>query len=442
MGNNLKITPAIVTKIDKTAGSSYTFNKYNDKNNNGICDKGELVGTLILNDYDGDGFDSHDGGINKNFGNLPETLFTHMNEQNTACQTFHDSSSVPANPVTGKTYADVKGYKCTSGIFTIASNKTEEFNLGSLEKQVVNKKETPETGKNTTAGTTANNQTTTNPYSAQSMGINPMMFCGMNGFDPSMAGLTTSNLKVDNAKLQAACSSGYANLTMALGGYGYGEYSGALAGVKAPQAAVKMFNDILAAFDSSLSTANNQNVETNNNKSGSNNKTVVTPNNAANSNVSGQVVPVTGSNENAALTAEQLKAKKDAEDAEKAKKAAEGADKNKKAAEAAAAAKAGKNTGDNTITITPNKGLNQGLEDYAKVNKLINGNITKEQWNAATAEFKTIQAEREKNKGTNIFAENPSAKGKWHQHMVVKAGNISFSVDEMDKLLKAIGATI
>lgn len=438
MGDNLRVTKAVITKLDKTAGSSYSFNKYNDKNNNNICDKGELIGSIVINDYDGDGFDNHDGAVSNNFGLMPESLWETINKDNTANPTYHDASSVTANPATGKTYAEVKGTKSEKGLFTITSNKTEEFNLGSMAKQVIKKKDTAENNSNNNAGTTVNNQAFTNPYAMQMqmMGMGANIFGG--GFDPSMA---TSNLKVDNAKLQAACSSGYANLSMALGGYGYGEYSGALAGMNAPQAAVKMFNDILAAFGGTTSTqSNNQTVTTNNNDSS---KTAgANANNAAAGNISGQVPPLTGNNENATLTAEQLKAKKDAEAADKAKKDAEAAEKAKKDAEAAEAAKAGKNTGDKVITITKDKGLTQGLEDYAKVNKLINGTITKEQWNAAIAEFKTIEAEREKNKEKNIFAERSNANGEWHKHMVVKAGNISFSADEMNRLLKTIGATI
>lgn len=142
-----KFSLANRANIGTTAGYSYTFNKYDDKN--------KIVGSIIVNDYEGDGFDSHDGVINKKFGVVTNTIFDGMMAADPKKQAYRDVPDVKMNPTTDKEYVDVKGAKTTEG-FNITSPETEEFNLGSLAKPLITSATTIEnnTNKNTNTTTT------------------------------------------------------------------------------------------------------------------------------------------------------------------------------------------------------------------------------------------------------------------------------------------------
>ena len=125
MADNIKVMKPVVNKL-QNGGTCYEYQKFNDKNDNGKLDKGEQVlGSITIYDHENDGFDSHDGVVNNNFGSMAESLWNPMMKQNKTVTEYRDVSNVPANPVTGKTYVDVKGTKNDKGLFTITSEKAE-----------------------------------------------------------------------------------------------------------------------------------------------------------------------------------------------------------------------------------------------------------------------------------------------------------------------------
>lgn len=120
---DVKVTLAAKTAIDGKKGYSYTFNK-TDENN-------KVVGSLTIYDYEGDGFDNHDGVVNNGFGEITSSLFGTMAKEDGG----YRDTKVAENPSTGKKYDDAKGEKTDKG-FNITNDDKTIFSLGSIAKDI------------------------------------------------------------------------------------------------------------------------------------------------------------------------------------------------------------------------------------------------------------------------------------------------------------------
>ena len=142
---NDKVSLESRSRIGNTAGYKYTFNKLDDNK--------KIVGSIIVNDYDGDGFDSHDGVINKKFGVVTIPIFESMMAEDRTRRGYEDIPDGPMNPATRQEYKNVKGEETDEG-YNITSPETEEFNLGSLANPLISKEnvtnENNETGNSST----------------------------------------------------------------------------------------------------------------------------------------------------------------------------------------------------------------------------------------------------------------------------------------------------
>lgn len=246
INKNYKVELTSVSQIKDKAGYSYTYSKYANSNNNKTMDKGEFVGTITINDYEGDGFDNHDGVENNNFGAINEPIFSEMMSKDKTKRGYQDTD-LATNPSTNATYADIKGTKDAEGEYTITSNKNEESNLGSLAKQLnVN---------SNTNGRSSSSSSATNIASAYQMstGGNGNLFGGFNG----NACPTNPDVKVDYAKLNAAYNQGVNGLNAALGGFGFsGPYSADFSQVKTPGETKTLWDNVYAAFGGVTPTNN------------------------------------------------------------------------------------------------------------------------------------------------------------------------------------------
>lgn len=122
---DVKVTLNSKNAIEGKSGYSYTFNKVEDN---------KVVGSITIYDYEGDGFDNHDGVVNNKFGEVTNTIFETLMKEDSTKRGYADTK-VDENPVTNKKYEDVKGTKKDKGFEITNDNKTE-FNLGSLAKNI------------------------------------------------------------------------------------------------------------------------------------------------------------------------------------------------------------------------------------------------------------------------------------------------------------------
>lgn len=94
-----------------------------------------------------------------------------------------------------------------------------------------------------------------------------------------------------------------------------------------------------------------------------------------------------------------------------------------------------------TLTIARNQGLTQALKAYADNKGYDVSKITSKNWQDTIKQLEEIQTRREENNEASIYT-NKGTKNNWHNKMVVKEGNIDFSDNEMDSLLRAMGLEI
>lgn len=187
---DVKVTLSSKNAIEGKAGYRYTFNKVEDN---------KVVGSITIYDYEGDGFDNHDGVVNNKFGEVTSTIFeTFMKEDST--KRGYTDAKVDENPATNKKYEDVKGTKKDKGFEITNDNKTE-FNLGSLAKNIDYK------------NPTSSYQNYTDMFkSSSSFSFNPMTMSGAGGvnmpflFEGGSGCMPTKN--VDYAKLSNILSQG------------------------------------------------------------------------------------------------------------------------------------------------------------------------------------------------------------------------------------------
>lgn len=124
---DVKVTLASKIAIEGKKGYSYTYNKVDETN--------KTVGSLTIYDYEGDGFDNHDGVVNNGFGEVTTNIFSTMMKDNARSGGYQDTK-VEENPsAPGKKFAEAKVDKTDTGFNLTNDNKTE-FSLGSLAKSI------------------------------------------------------------------------------------------------------------------------------------------------------------------------------------------------------------------------------------------------------------------------------------------------------------------
>lgn len=439
----VSLNPIVTT--DKNGAKNYKYIKFNDKNNNGIFDKGDIpIGSLTLEDKDKDGLDSHDAVVSKHFGEVSGSLLDSMTK---SAGGYNDVSVEPVNPVSKKAYSNIDGKINSNGIFEITSGETQESNLGSLVNNVRVASQTKAQADAAKSGTQTGAAGTAGAAGAAgTAGITGATGTGVAGL-AALGALTAGDgsipmttLHPDYNKVQAAYYGGLAELQSSIGMGLYGmdnPVATAQAMIDFPQRALAVRNRIYEALGGTLTTGTGAGAAAG------------TGTGAGNGTGAGAAGAGAGLTSTLAAGAAGLTTDPNADANAKAKADADA--KAKADAEAKAKAKAEedaktKKDGDakddeKTITIKKNKGITSGLQDYITTNKLGTKQITKTQWQAAIAELKRIQAERAKDKETGIYNEVSTGDKYWHKHMVVNEGTISFTDAEMKQILNALGIT-